>query len=239
MIKYYNIAGLNIQMDTFGKTLVHALPYITNKREPVDIAIEPKKDDIRNNWPSLSEDMIEYLSTERDFYNKLLDFNGMRLHSSAIVVENKAYLFSASSGMGKSTHTKLWLDIFGKDAQILNDDKPAIRNENGIWFAYGTPWSGKYNISINKKVPIAGIAMIERGINNEIFLFSGKKAFEEVYKQVNRPKPTSARIKLMDLLVKLFDEVPVWKLKCNMEREAAIVSYEAMSGKKYKEYEHV
>ena len=39
----------------------------------------------------------------------------------------------------------------------------------------------------------------------------------------------------MELLDKLMTGVPIWKLKCNMDSSAAIMSYEAMSGEKYKE----
>ena len=41
-------------------------------------------------------------------------------------------------------------------------------------------------------------------------------------------------MKLLDLLDKLITQVPIWKLKCNMDPEAAIVAYEAMSGEKWR-----
>ena len=51
------------------------------------------------------------------------------LHSSAVVADGKAYLFTADSGTGKSTHTQLWPRMFGDRAYILNDDKPALLDE--------------------------------------------------------------------------------------------------------------
>ena len=183
----------------------------------------------------MPDDLGEYMATGVVFYKHLQEHNGLKLHSSAVVVDGKAYLFSADSGTGKSTHTQIWLKLFGDRAYILNDDKPAIRREEDGWYAYGTPWSGKYDISVNARIPIGGIAMIERAEGNEITPFSGKEAIRRVLGQINWVKGPQYRIKQMELLDHLFREVPVWKLKCNMEDEAAIVSYEAMSGQKFKE----
>jgi len=147
------------------------------------------------------------------------------------VVDGKAYAFTADCGTGKSTHTQLWLNRFGDRAYILNDDKPALRFEDGVWYAYGTPWSGKYDISRNERVPLAGIAVVERGEENEILPFKGIAAIHAILKQVNRPRSAQYRVKLMELLDKLISTVPVWKLRCNMDPQAAEVAYESMCGK--------
>ena len=72
-------------------------------------------------------------------------------------------------------------DLFGEKAYILNDDKPALRLIEGIWYAYGTPWSGKHDISVNTGVPIGGICMLERGEENKIIPFRGKDAIFELF----------------------------------------------------------
>jgi len=158
-----------------------------------------------------------------------LGFDGLMLHASAVVVDGKAYLFTADSGTGKSTHTRLWLERFGSRAYILNDDKPALRLEEDGWYAYGTPWSGKNDISVDARVPVAGIAVIERAAENSIAPFGGVPAIREILKQVNRPRDTTCREKLLELMDLLITRVPVWKLRCNMDPEAAEVSFGAMS----------
>ena len=160
------------------------------------------------------------------------------LHSSAVVVDGKAYLFTAPCGTGKSTHTKLWLELFGERAYILNDDKPALRLEDGVWYAYGTPWSGKYDISVDARIPVGGIAAISRSETNSIEPYSGKEAILDIMRQVNRPKDMAFRIKLMELLDKLFADVPVWKLQCNKELAAAELAYRVMSGAEENENEN-
>ena len=229
MVRYYSIAGLTVQMDTFGRTLEQAEPYLCEKAEP-QIVINADWQGLQSRQPHLSKDDAEYISTGQFFYNTLLRHSGFLLHSSAVVVDGKAYLFSAASGTGKSTHTQLWLDTFGDRAYMLNDDKPAIRYEDGAWYAYGTPWSGKYDISTNARVPLAGICFLKRGEVNEIKPFTGSAAAFAFLEQTIRPANAAIRVKLMDLVEQLVKDVPFWQLSCNMEKEAAMVSYRAMSG---------
>lgn len=235
MALFYRVAELILSMETYGRTMEQSAPYLIPNASHVDIVIESNWSDKKNKYPNLSDSDGEYLATGYSFYKQLLRFYGLMLHSSAIVVDDKAYLFTAPSGTGKSTHTSLWLDLFGDRAFILNDDKPAVRLIDDIWYAFGTPWSGKHDISVNTGVPIAGIAVLERGDKNEIEPFEGKEAVLSILKQVNRPKAAELRIKLLELLDKLITDVPIWKLKCNMDPEAAIVAYEAMSGEKWEE----
>ncbi|MBQ7331196.1 MAG: hypothetical protein IJW94_05355 [Oscillospiraceae bacterium] len=231
MEKTYLIAGLTVKMDTYGRTLEQAKPYLYDVSGDCDIAIVSNWKVFRDEFPSWSDDMGEYIFSGFDFYKKLLGYDGMMVHSSAVVVDGTAYLFTADSGTGKSTHTNLWLKQFGDRAYILNDDKPAIRREKDGWFAYGTPWSGKHDLSRNIRVPLGGVAVLNRAEENAIAPFAGVEAIQQLLKQINRPKGMDCRVKVMELLDLLMKEVPIWKLDCNMEVEAAQVAYGAMSGK--------
>lgn len=230
-MKHYRIAGLCVAMDTFGRAADQAIPYEVDMVVEPDIEIHSFANMLKERHPHLSLDDCEYLATGHDFYVHLMKHGGMMLHSSCVVVDGRAYLFTAPCGTGKSTHTSLWLKRFGENAYILNDDKPALRLENGVWYAYGTPWSGKHNINRNIRVPVGGIAVLERGEVNEITPYSGKDAVHFILTQVTRPSGAGYRILLLDLLDKLLTMVPLWKLKCNMEPEAAEISYQTMSGK--------
>ena len=85
----------------------------------------------RQKFPNLSWDEHEYMWTCDAFYNEILKFDGMMLHSSCVEKDGFAYLFSARSGTGKSTHTHLWLENL-ENTRIINDDKPALFRENGV-----------------------------------------------------------------------------------------------------------
>lgn len=231
MLRYYRIAGLAVQMDTHGRTLRQAEPYQSDAETEADIIIRSYAALLKEKQPHLSEDDSEYLSTGSSFYNQLLRFDGMLLHSSAVVMDGQAYLFSAPCGTGKSTHTALWQQVFGRErAQILNDDKPALRLENGQFYAYGTPWSGKTDANLNLRVPLGGICLLRRGEVNKIEPYGGLSALHALLEQTARPMNADLMKRLLGLLDQLLRTVPIWKMECNMDPEAAQVSYSAMSG---------
>lgn len=231
MNNLYRIAGLLVQMDTFGRTLQQAKPYQLPSSEAPDITVASRWPEFKERYSYLSDDDGEYIFTGSNFYRQLLQHDGIMLHASAVVVEGVAYLFTADSGTGKSTHTGLWLKRF-PGAYILNDDKPALRLENGVWYAYGTPWSGKHDISANVRVPLGGIAVVRRAQENAISPYRDRSIISEIYKQVNHPGDMDSRIRVLELLNRLLGMVPVWKLECNMDVEAAEIAHAAMSGKR-------
>ena len=233
MKQYYRISGLSVEMDSFGYTVEQAKPYLSEPVEKADIVIRSDWKTLKEQQPHLSEEDCEYLSTGASFYYQLLGFDGMLLHASAAVMDGEAYLFSAPCGTGKSTHTSLWRKVFGEDkVQILNDDKPALRLEDGKWYAYGTPWSGQTDQNLNIRVPLKGICMLHQSPENHIERFSGSRAVFALLEQTARPAGAAGRIRMLELLDKLMSTVPVWQMGCNMEDEAPRVSYEAMSGGK-------
>ncbi|MBP3313655.1 MAG: hypothetical protein J6K84_03240 [Oscillospiraceae bacterium] len=227
MKQTYRIAGLVVEMDTFGRTEQQAKPYMCEYTTP-DMTISADWRAYQQIHPHLSAEECEYILTGATFYKRLIQNNGIMLHASAVVVDGQAYLFSAPSGTGKSTHTRLWLKKFGERAHLLNDDKPALRQENGTWYAYGTPWSGKDDISVNERVPVAGICFIRQGLTNRIDRFCGSRAVFAFLDQTARPAETDYREKIMDVLDHILDSVPVWQMECNMDLEAAEVSSKTM-----------
>ena len=229
MIQYYKIANLTVAMDSFGRTVEQAKPYLTKTAEDADITIQSNWKTLQATQPHLSDEDCEYLVTGGSFYRQLLNFDGMMLHSSAVVREGKAYLFTAACGTGKSTHTRLWLENF-PDTYILNDDKPALGLEDGKFYAYGTPWSGKTAQNQNIRVELGGICVLRRGTNNKIVPYTGRAALQDILEQTVRPRDPVMMGKLLELLDILMQTVPVWRLECTMEPEAALVSYNAMKG---------
>lgn len=230
MERDYIIAGLRVRMDTFGRTEVQAQPYITETSGTPDIVIHSHAKELMESQPHLTLDDSEYISTGGSFYRQLLHFSGLLLHASAVVMDGFAYLFSAPSGTGKSTHTTLWRKVFGYDEVLmLNDDKPALRLEDGRWYAYGTPWSGKTDKNLNMRVPLGGICLINRGQTNSIEPYSGVAATFELLEQTLRPNVSQMREDLLELLDSLMVSVPVWRLYCTPTADAAILSHKVMA----------
>lgn len=227
-MKRYEIAGLQVDMDTFGRTLQQASAYQVEARGEADFTIRCDPELVLKSNPQLgSLDMAAYMGTGAYFARCLLRYDGFQLHSSAVLLDGKAYLFSAPSGTGKSTHTEKWLRLFG--AQYLNDDKPALRRTQSGWVAYGTPWSGKHDLSTPESAPLGGIAFLERGQENRIHRLEPAEAVPLLISQSLRYLNANQMTVQLALLDKLLQEVPVWRLTCRNDDEAAILSHGEMT----------
>lgn len=228
----YKIADLIVDIKNPGSiTKIRAEKYLTDVSAMPDITISVTDEEIRKMetlHPELGYDDWDYMLVGAEFYTKLLGFDGILLHASAVVVNQYAYLFSAACGTGKSTHTNLWLKHFGDRAYILNDDKPAIRRIDGEFFAYGTPFSGKFDMSADKKIKLAGIAFIEQSPLNYIKPMQTTTALYNLFGQTVRKVSGQNMDKLMTFIDSLLRHIPVYQFGCNISDDAVKTSYNVM-----------
>ena len=177
-----------------------------------------------------SRELIAYMEAAFQFYTKLLDHDGFYIHASAVIKDGKAYLFSGQCGAGKSTHTRLWISTFGGDTRVINDDKPALRLVDGVWYAYGTPWCGKDDININEKAPVAGLCFLKQASKNEIRRLSTKEALFRILSQtIFRFEQADRADALTKLVEDFLTKIPVYELENLPVSDAAKLSYETMS----------
>ncbi len=230
MLRSYNICGLGVSADfRHGIMIPRSAKYLSDDNG-LDIVIPYERPFIeRLMSDGIGEDSAENIATADMFYTALLGFEGFMLHSSAVAVDGRAYLFSAPSGTGKSTHTSLWRELFGERAQIINDDKPALRIVGGEVIAYGTPWSGKSDLNINVGVPVQGICVLERSIENYIVPLEEDRAIFSILDQTIRPTSPKLMEMLLTLVDRVISTVPVWHMGCNVSLDAAELAYNAMS----------
>ena len=230
-MELFDIAGLKVAMDCSGMLYERSRAYLAEDQsaEP-DFSIVLPEDILQRKHealPQLTLDECRYVYMGEGFYHKILNFDGMLLHASAIEKDGKAYLFSARSGTGKSTHTHLWMKCFD-GVTMINDDKPALRFIDSKLFACGTPFSGKNDESSNVCVPVRAITFIERAQENSIEPLAPADAIPLFISQTVRPATEGYAIKSLDMLDRVLRAVPIFKLKCNMSPEAAICSYEGI-----------
>ena len=158
----------------------------------------------------------------------VLSRGGISVHASAVVLGGMAYLFLGKSGTGKSTHSELWLRNF-RDAWLLNDDNPAIRIIDGKAYAYGTPWSGKKPVYIDKKVPLGGIVRLEQSPENRMTLKEGLDAFLCIYPSCSAlHRDPLQENRLCDTLEILSESVAVGLMECRPDDKAAIICHETI-----------
>lgn len=229
MLKRLKVADVNLEIDLkYDKTIRQSKDYELEFDKPnISINIPDEEyAEFKKEAPYLSDEDIEYIYTGAAFYEALLHFNGFMLHSSGVVVDNYAYLFSADPGTGKSTHTDLWVKYFGSErAKIINDDKPAIRMIDDQIYVYGTPWSGKTDQNINMRVPLGAIVFLERSTDNWVKEIEPKEAIPLILQQTIRPREPDVMIKLLDMLDIVLRRIKLYRLGCNISEEAVKVSY--------------
>lgn len=222
------IADLTVEIPVTEGLALRLGNYETKENKAPDIIIREESYTSQEKSGIKDFETHVYMESGWKFYVGLLKHNGMMLHASAVALDGKAYLFSGPSGMGKSTHTKLWELLF-PGAKVFNDDKPAIRCIDGAWYAYGTPWAGKYGININMKTALAGICFLRRGEANSIRRLSKFEAASAVISQTMkrfiRIAPLDAMLALVNRLV---EDIPVFELTATMDSEAAMLSYQTM-----------
>lgn len=223
------IADLIAEVPEAGGLAPRCQSYVCSQNEKPDIIIREEEFSAARYPAFWKWENVAYMESSRLFYRALLENNGMYLHSSAVCVDGRAYLFSGPSGTGKSTHTRLWQQIFGEKAQVINDDKPALRCIDGTWYAYGTPWCGKDGININMKVPLAGICFLKQAPHNKIRRLSQVEAAANIISQTMRYFKNMDRLDMMlGHVDKLVREIPVFELENRPEPEAAYLSYHTM-----------
>lgn len=206
----------------------------TIRTEAKDIEYErhrSEQTDLKEGIPirHFSDEYLETLSVYRHLSEKLIDKGILLFHGSVIAVDGIAYLFTAKSGTGKSTHTRLWRKHFGSRAVMINDDKPLIKiGTNGVT-VYGTPWDGKHRISTNTSVPLKAICLLSRGTENKISEITKSEAYPMLLQQTHRPMNAKKMQSVFTLLDGICEHLKLYRLECNITPDAVTTAYNCMN----------
>ena len=158
---------------------------------------------------------VAMLSLERHMIQK----DAMILHSAYMCYHNTAVLFSAPSETGKSTQASLWEKYRG--TRTINGDRSLLIREKGSWYAYGWPVCGSSEVCENEVYPIRAIVMLRQAKTNQVYPLTGFQAVREIMEQITiNSWNTDFQIKVMDQLEQLIQEVPVYRLECDISEQA-------------------
>lgn len=178
---------------------------------------------------TFTDPFLERAAIQRKYAEFLFDRNVLMTHGSTVAVDGKAYLFTAKCGTGKSTHTRLWRQVFGERAVMVNDDKPFLKvTQEGV-LACGSPWSGKHGLDSNITAALQGICILERGRENQIRRILPEEALPMLLHQSYCPLEPQKHTRFSELVHRLAETVPLWHMCCNMDPSAAEVSHQTMS----------
>lgn len=175
---------------------------------------------------------LETLALLRKLSEVMPSYNRILMHGASISYNEHAYLFTAPSGTGKSTHIRLWRKFLGEDVQIVNGDKPFISLDNEP-LIYGSPWAGKEKWHRNCSMPLKAICFIQRGTQNSIRTLEAQDCLPLLFKQIYIPTDPQAAGLTLELIDTLIKKVPLYILTCDMSEEAVQCSFEALTGLPY------
>lgn len=141
------------------------------------------------------------------------------LHSASILYQGRAWLFSAPSGTGKSTHTNLWHTLL--NVPVLNGDLNLLAFEEGKPVIHGIPWCGTSQISDTKTHPLGGIILLKQAGEDFVEDLSLDKSRLFILQRLMSPfwNPDMQE-KNLQFVEKLSPHILICRLHCTKEPSA-------------------
>ncbi len=223
------IAGLVIRIENrFGYVRNLCRGYLTAEDRRPDITVAVCGEELRRRIegePTFlpDEGYAEGVALYEKISDELPAFDAFVMHSSVVAVDGAAYCFAADSGTGKTTHTRYWAQVLGDRLTVINGDKPVYRfRGDGQLMAYGTPWCGKENWQTNTCAPLRALCLLERGEENAVRAGDAFEMLGNLIRQFHLSGEGSADVpKLMELIDRMVNTVPVYRLTCRNDVSAA------------------
>lgn len=242
MKQCYRVADQIIEIDSLydevheycAEYRAEGVPDFVARMTREDLELERKKVRRLAEWRGYPmgrspDSFLEVLAVYRKIAEWMPGRDTFLFHGSVIAVDGAAYMFTAASGTGKSTHTRLWRELLGERAVMVNDDKPLIHvDAQGKAVAYGTPWCGKERIGNNISVPLKAVCLLERSEKNRIQKIGRGEAYPMLLQQAYRPDDAAAMRQTLALLDRM--DVAFYRLGCNMDISAAELAHNTMKG---------
>ena len=223
------IADIVIEINAFNEsTKKYCEGFLSN--EDSDLTITMSKEDLENE-KHINEDGKVYASEEISaLYRKIADLfiehNIVVFHGSSFKVGNYAFIVTARSGVGKSTHVNLLKQLLGNDLEYINDDKPLLEVNNDNLMLYSSPWNGKERRGNNIKAPLKAVIFLNRGNNTYKQLNNSEEVYFKLLSQIYLPREKAKRehaLKIIDILLK---SVNFYEINVNTDISSASMTYE-------------
>ena len=235
-MQVYRIAGMNIAVepryeytkkyladyavdDTDYELLININDEMIDYEQSLNVKIHGEK---------LGDAGCESIAVLRVLCDYIIRRGGFFLHCSCLKYRGKAIIFTAPSGTGKSTHAALWKQHFGESVEIINDDKPLVREDADGFTIYGTPWRGKHGRGTNTSAPIGAVFFLAQAPENSVEPVDSITALSLLMQQTVIPRGREDTAALVDMLGRLIESVPMHRLFCNISDEAVTTALSAL-----------
>jgi len=157
---------------------------------------------------------------------------GICLHASTIKYGNDAISFSASSGVGKTTQTNLWMETF-PGVEVINGDNGYLFEENGLVYFHSVPWCGTSNQCMNVKAPVKAVVFLEQANHNYIHKLDTPEAFMRLSARCFMPVwEKNLMVKAIDTSERIINMVNCYLLRCLPDTDAVLTAKSGIYGLK-------
>ena len=225
------LAGIPVQMNNrFPELEWLCRDYVTDEDPLITLAVtqEEIEEERAKQADIFSDGYLETVCLYRKLALEMLQYDIFIMHASVIEVDGEGYAFLAHSGTGKTTQTRLWLKHFGPRARVINGDKPLIRvMPDGTFVAYGTPWCGKEGMGCNASAPLKAMFLLERATVPACEPAEQEYSIDRLFHQLLMPEKPEQVMRLLDLVDRLVETVPCYRLQCDMTVNSVVVAYGA------------
>lgn len=144
--------------------------------------------------------------------------NGILMHASAVFTNNKGYIFTGKSGVGKTTISHIFTK---KYAKLIHDDRIAIRKIDTKYYMYNTPI---YNNDTSKRSVITEIFLLKQDNENSLTKIDGAKAISMLLANcIHQNYNDSLLSYLLNFLSDLSETTPIYIL--NFKKDDSIVNF--------------
>lgn len=144
------------------------------------------------------------------------------IHSASILYRDKAWLFSAPSGTGKSTHARLWQELY--HTPPLNGDLNLLGIKDGISVVYGLPWCGTSGIFTTKTFPLGGVIFLQQDKCNRTVALSPDERSLMLCQRLISPTWTKEMLcSALTFCAQIEPDITCLRLCCTPDHEAAEV----------------
>ena len=229
-----SLAGLNVEAETRFEFSDNLTKDYLSCSENTDFSVSVTDEDIQREAEAseikYGKGYLESIALYRKIAEKLPYYDAVVFHGAVIAYNGGAYAFTARSGVGKTTHIRLWLERFGDKVHILNGDKPILRVIDGVVYASGTPWRGKEGYGIPEMLPLRTVAFIDRSEEPSAREITTSEALMRFASQIYVPNEPRAAALSLSVLNRIISSVKLVDVKANMKTESAEVSFAALTG---------
>lgn len=149
-------------------------------------------------------------------------FRTLFLHASQVSVNGIGIVFAAPSGTGKTTQAKLWRDYINAD--FVCNDRTLLRKKHGVWYTYGYPIDGSEPVRSSMVNRLGCIVLLKQGKDNCVRRLPPGQAVKLLMEQtVLDCWNAEAKTEILELLLEIFQEIPIYEQVCTPDHEAVEV----------------